>query len=245
MNETPIIQNYGTTKTFVQSNGQNHMNNIDWKLKYDGNNVYGDVDMKNDNNSKHYKINLDNNDLARLLGSQKRGEPLHRRLEQDLFYNPYNPQMREIIIPLDDLIGTNYDGTNYNGTNYDRIMPPVMPSIRNNDNDNNDLNNINVIMHHPSSSTSRRLHRLSRDSYPLNYRRMTFKKRRPSRSLGRRSLGRRKLGRRHNIRQKVYHIKMVPTRHKRMHKRRSISRKLKHKIRSPHTPLLPLTDINY
>ena len=107
MYSKPLIHNYGATKTFVQANGQKHMNKIDWKLDYDGSNVHGDVAVKNDGQRKHYKINMDNNDLAQLLGSQKNSEPIHRRLEDDLF--SLNPTMIVSNRPHEFIINGNND----------------------------------------------------------------------------------------------------------------------------------------
>ena len=103
MYDTPLIHNYGTTKTFVQTNGKKHANNIDWKLDYDGSNVHGDVAVNDDGRSKHYKINMDNNDLSQLLGTQKITEPIHRRLENELFL----PSSLEMDRPHEFIINGN------------------------------------------------------------------------------------------------------------------------------------------
>jgi hypothetical protein len=260
----PLIQNYGSTKTFVQTNGEKHMNNIDWKLKYDGNNVRGKVNVKNDKDSKHYKINMDNNDLAQLLNMPKYKKPIHKRLEDDLFFlNDDNddvydssqmkqqlfqeiepmpklipPPMQEIIIPLNELMHNDgYDNYNDDYDDSSSAITPVsvMPSSM-----SEFIEPIKPINYAPYKI---QVFKKYRDSYPLNYARIINRK---TKKRARTHLMRSR-SRTHSPRkiQKVYHIKMKHLSPTKKYKS-SGYRKTQSRRRSKNTKssLLPLTSIN-
>ena len=262
----PLIQNYGSTKTFVQTNGEKHMNNIDWKLKYDGNNVRGKVNVQNDKDSKHYKINMDNNDLAQLLNMPKYKKPIHKRLEDDLYFlhddhddDYYSSQMRplfqeiepmpklipppmqEIIIPLNELMHNNgYDNYNNDYDDSSSAITPVsvMPSSMS--------EFIEPINYAPYKI---KVFKKYRDSYPLNYARIGNRKTKKrarthlirSRSRSR-SRSRRRIHSPINI-QKVYHIKMKHLSPTKKYKSSGYSKK-HNTSKNTKSSLLPLTSIN-
>jgi hypothetical protein len=97
-----FIQNYGSTKTFINDNGKKQLNNIKWNVKYDGNKVRGEVNVKSDRSKKKFKIDLDNNDLASLLNIKPVHMSLDKRLANDFSFSNNNesPQYQQVIIPL-------------------------------------------------------------------------------------------------------------------------------------------------
>lgn len=85
------IKNYGITKTFIKDNQHKLNHEIKWMGDYDGNtaNIQFDID---DNGSKEFvSMQLDNNDLRKLLGVQPIQIPLEERLSQDFLGKSYTP----------------------------------------------------------------------------------------------------------------------------------------------------------
>jgi len=87
---TTYIQNYGFTKTLINNNNNNVLNNeIKWEGIYDGSkaDIYVDI---NDNGKKEIiKMKLNNDDIKQLLGISSVEIPLEERLTND-FLAPYN-----------------------------------------------------------------------------------------------------------------------------------------------------------
>jgi len=87
---TTYIQNYGFTKTLINNNNNNVLNNeIKWEGIYDGSkaDIYVDI---NDNGKKEIiKMKLNNDDIKQLLGISSVEIPLEERLTND-FLTPYS-----------------------------------------------------------------------------------------------------------------------------------------------------------
>lgn len=93
------IQNIGTTKTVFQNNKKKHTNEIKWDSNYDGEKANISLDMKDNGKSKHYEMQLDNNDLEQLLGYQTVNIPLDKRLERDFADDTDDDYYSEMILP--------------------------------------------------------------------------------------------------------------------------------------------------
>ena len=87
---TTYIQNYGFTKTLINNNNNNVLNNeIKWEGIYDGSkaDIYVDI---NDNGKKEIiKMKLNNDEIKQLLGISSVEIPLEERLTND-FLTPYS-----------------------------------------------------------------------------------------------------------------------------------------------------------
>ena len=83
------IKNYGITKTIIQDN--NHKSNqlIKWMGDYDGKNANVQFDIDNDGSKEFVSMELDNNDLMKLLGIQPVEMSLEKRLYHDFLDEPY------------------------------------------------------------------------------------------------------------------------------------------------------------
>lgn len=90
------IQNYGFTKTLVQHNGRYSDNEMQWRGNYDGNMANIDVDIYDNGFDKHVSMQLDNNDLAQLLGIQPVDIPLERRLKNDFLKKSRSRKSRRL-----------------------------------------------------------------------------------------------------------------------------------------------------
>lgn len=77
------IQNKGVAKTFIRDNNHNSVSKVNWDADYDGNVANISVDLLNDGKKQHFDVNLDNEDLAKLLMVPSVNQPLHKRLEND------------------------------------------------------------------------------------------------------------------------------------------------------------------
>ena len=77
------IQNKGIAKTLIHDNNHNSMSKINWDAAYDGNVANISVDLLSNGKKQHFDVNLDNDDLAKLLTVPSVNQPLHRRLEND------------------------------------------------------------------------------------------------------------------------------------------------------------------
>ena len=87
------IKNRGSTKTIIHKNNHNSINEINWDADYDGQNVNLSLDLTENGKHGHYDVQLDNNDLARLLTIPSVNLPIHKRLERDFQYNNTRPQL--------------------------------------------------------------------------------------------------------------------------------------------------------
>ena len=79
------IKNKGVTRLLIKNNNKKDVTGIKWNINYDGNIADVDIDLKDNNKSKHYRYKLDNNDLERLLNIPPEHKPLEDRLRNDFF----------------------------------------------------------------------------------------------------------------------------------------------------------------
>lgn len=77
------IQNKGVAKTVIHDNNHNSISKVNWDADYDGNVANISVDLLNNGKSQHFDVNLDNDDLAKLLTVPSVNQPLHKRLADD------------------------------------------------------------------------------------------------------------------------------------------------------------------
>ena len=77
------MQNYGYVVTSINNNGNKNDENIEWSGEYDGNKA--NVDLKHLSNgiSNYYHVELNNDDIKNILGTQPNMQPLEQRLIQD------------------------------------------------------------------------------------------------------------------------------------------------------------------
>ena len=78
------IKNRGTTQMLVRNNNRNKFNEINWDADYDGETANISLDTTSNGLSKHYNIQLDNEDLANLLSVPSVNMPIDKRLKMDL-----------------------------------------------------------------------------------------------------------------------------------------------------------------
>jgi len=83
----PIIQNQGITKTIINHNGNKDENEIKWNANYDGEKANIDVDLSKNCKKNKLRIELNNDDLANILGVRSIPIPLEQRLKTDFLSN--------------------------------------------------------------------------------------------------------------------------------------------------------------
>ena len=77
------IKNRGTMKTIIHHNNHKQIKELDWDADYDGDKANIHIDVNNGRNEKHYKLQLDNDNLADLLNIPSVNMPLEKRLLRD------------------------------------------------------------------------------------------------------------------------------------------------------------------
>ena len=77
------IENKGVTKTIINNNGNKDENEIKWKAKYDGEKANIDVKFLKNCKKDKLRIELNNTDLASILGIRSNPIPLEQRLKSD------------------------------------------------------------------------------------------------------------------------------------------------------------------
>jgi len=77
------IENKGITKTVINTNGDKNENEIRWKADYDGEKADIKVDISKNCKKDKVRIQLNNSDLANILGIKPVPLPIHKRLEND------------------------------------------------------------------------------------------------------------------------------------------------------------------
>jgi hypothetical protein len=82
------IQNYGITKTVINDN---QTNEIKWLGDYDGNIADIRIELNNNGDKDTIEMQLDNNDIMKLLGIQTVEIPLEKRLLNDFMSENYEP----------------------------------------------------------------------------------------------------------------------------------------------------------
>lgn len=82
-----MLNNYvktrGIASTIVRENNHSQINETKWDADYDGDVANIVVDTNNDGKLNHYKISLDNEDLANILTLPSVNVPLEQRLQMD------------------------------------------------------------------------------------------------------------------------------------------------------------------
>jgi hypothetical protein len=99
-----FIKNRGSTKTLIHDNNHNDFSKIDWDADYDGDVANVSLDLNTNGRNSHYDIQLDNNDLAKILNVPSVNLPLDKRLSRDFKKHsyrktPYIEMDQEPLIP--------------------------------------------------------------------------------------------------------------------------------------------------
>ena len=97
------IKNVGSTQTIIGNNCSNHVQEIDWNAKYDGDQAKILVKTNSDGRKNMYHYTLDNADLADMLNIDSVNTPIHIRLKKD-FKKPVKPIKYRIEMPTPKLI---------------------------------------------------------------------------------------------------------------------------------------------
>lgn len=93
------IKNRGITKTIINNNNHNHVNQINWDADYDGDIANISLNTISDGKHNHFDISLNNDDLASILNIPSVNTPIHERLKID-FQKPYHiPEKYYIKVP--------------------------------------------------------------------------------------------------------------------------------------------------
>ena len=77
------IQNFGSSETFINVNNKKSDSKLKWMGDYDGETAKLQVDVNKNNNRKVYKLEMDNEQLSRLLGRPSVDMPLDKRLRKN------------------------------------------------------------------------------------------------------------------------------------------------------------------
>lgn len=85
------IENYGFTKTVINDNKHKTDHQIEWVGDYDGNIANIQLNIDDDGSKKFVSMQLDNDDLMKILGVQPVAMSLENRLSQDFLGKPYSP----------------------------------------------------------------------------------------------------------------------------------------------------------
>lgn len=81
---TTYIKNKGITQTFFQDNHHHKKSSqIKWDADYNGKHANINVDVQNNGKKNKYRMQLNNNDLAKLLSIPSVNQPLEQRLHSD------------------------------------------------------------------------------------------------------------------------------------------------------------------
>lgn len=83
------IKNYGITKTIIKENGHKLNHQIKWMGDYDGNNANIQLDIDNNGSKEFVSMELDNDDLMKMLGVQPVEMSLDKRLSRDFLGESY------------------------------------------------------------------------------------------------------------------------------------------------------------
>ena len=111
---TTFINNKGIVQTRLRRNNREQkINELKWNANYDGKHAIVKVDVAKDGDKKKYRINLDNNDLAKMLAMPSVNMPVDQRLRQDfmmgdpLMIQEHNMMMKEpsSMMMKDDPLG--------------------------------------------------------------------------------------------------------------------------------------------
>ena len=112
------IKNRGLTQTLVRNNNKNQINQINWDADYDGNTANISITSNADGNTKHFDVQLDNQDLASILNVPSISIPIDKRLKMDFVTSIFKQDPNIIKLELPD--NTTYEKPLYQ---HDVIMP--------------------------------------------------------------------------------------------------------------------------
>lgn len=92
------IKSYGVSNNFIKrsDNDDLYINKLKWVGKYDGKKADIDLDINNNGQKQHYDIELDNDEIKRLLNIHSIDKPLEDRLLEDYLSKP-TEQIDELI----------------------------------------------------------------------------------------------------------------------------------------------------
>lgn len=92
------IKSYGVSNNFIKKsdNDDLYINKLKWVGKYDGKKADIDLDINNNGQKEHYDIELDNDEIKRLLNVHSIDKPLEDRLLEDYLSKP-TEQIDELI----------------------------------------------------------------------------------------------------------------------------------------------------
>jgi hypothetical protein len=92
------IKSYGVSNNFIKrsDNDDLYINKLKWVGKYDGKKADIDLDINNNGRKEHYDIELDNDEIKRLLNVHSIDKPLEDRLLEDYLSKP-TEQIDELI----------------------------------------------------------------------------------------------------------------------------------------------------
>ena len=85
------LQNTGFTETVVNKNGHMDRSAANWGLQYDGENAHIDFAISDKNRRKKIHIDLDRNDIMKLLEIPPEKIPLEKRLTDDFLRKDNTP----------------------------------------------------------------------------------------------------------------------------------------------------------
>jgi hypothetical protein len=105
------IKNRGLTQTLVRNNNKNQINQINWDADYDGNNANISITSNTDGNTKHFDVQLDNQDLASILNVPSISIPIDKRLKMDFVTSLFKQDPNIIKLELPD--NTIYEKPSY------------------------------------------------------------------------------------------------------------------------------------
>jgi hypothetical protein len=112
------IKNRGLTQTLVRNNNKNQINQINWDADYDGNTANISITSNADGNTKHFDVQLDNQDLASILNVPSISIPIDKRLKMDFVTSIFKQDPNIIKLELPD--NTTYEKPLYH---HEEIMP--------------------------------------------------------------------------------------------------------------------------
>ena len=105
------IKNRGLTQTLIHNNNKNQINEIKWDADYDGNRANISITSKADGNTKHFDVQLDNQDLASILNVPSISIPIDKRLKMDFATSIFRQDPNIIKLELPD--NTTYEKPPY------------------------------------------------------------------------------------------------------------------------------------
>ena len=98
------LKSTGSATTFVDQDGERHMNKTNWDVDYDGKLADIQLDMTTDGEKDNINVVLDNKDLAKIFNVPSVKKPLEERLYDDFLIDQkvyeMNPKNRRHVISV-------------------------------------------------------------------------------------------------------------------------------------------------